>query len=428
MYNQPRRGGTLSRQVAQCLSKKTRRGEECGFGGISIFAAMEEKEKHPHDNRALSLTHRRSLFGNYHGRGIYLITVCTEDRQPLLGMLRGQTPEEAFVEPTLLGEEVLRCWDNIPTIQKQLAEKKSKKTGKVCHREIKLLARQLMPDHLHGIIFVEREMDIVLGDVIRGFMVGCTRAYNTRLASKAPPVKPSAYSPSQKSPSAPAQPPASSPSPSSPMRPLFEKGYHDRRLTREGQLQNMIDYVLDNPRRLMLRCQNAGCFAVQRDVHFQGHKFSAVGNLKWLDYPMQAVHVRRKFTDDERKDYMNACILSARKGTVLIGAFISEYEKQVRDEALREDLPVIQLCHEQFSNLYKPSGDLFDACTTGHLLLLHEEGASATTPTARPAATSLRNPYWEGLRKITREQCKALNALAEELAFGNANLNSDNVI
>lgn len=362
---------------------------------------MEEKGKHPHDNRELPLTHRRSLFGNYHGRGIYLITVCTENRQPLLGTLRGQTPEEAFVEPTLLGKEVLSCWDNIPAIQRQLAEKKSKKTGRECHREIKLLARQLMPDHLHGIIFVEKEMDIALGDVIRGFMVGCTRAYNALLASNEPSVQPSAYSPS----------------PSYPMQPLFEKGYHDRRLTREGQLKNMIDYVHDNPRRLMLRRQHSGCFAVQHDVLFQGRKFSAVGNLKWLDYPLQAVHVRRKFTDDERKEYMNTCILSARKGVVLISAFISEYEKHVRDEALNEGLPVIQLCHEQFSNLYKPSGNLFNACTTGYLLLLHEEGVSATTPTNQHAAPSLCNPYWESLRKITREQCKALNALAEKLAF-----------
>lgn len=367
---------------------------------------MEEKEKHPHDNRALPLTHRRSLFGKYHGRGIYLITVCTENREPLLGVLQGETPEEAFVEPTPLGKEVLRCWDAIPEIQKRFAAAKSERTGKVCCREIKLLARQLMPDHFHGIIFVEKEMDIALGDVIRGFMVGCTKAYNALLAPKgdhAASVTPSAYSPS------------TTPTPSS--KPLFEKGYHDRRLTRKGQLQNMIDYVRDNPRRLMLRRQNTGYFAVQRGVLFKGHKFSSVGNLILLDSSLKAVHVRRKFTETERRDYMNACILSARRGIVLIGAFISEHEKLVRDGALREGLSVIQLCHEQFSNLYKPSGDLFDACITGRLLLLHEEtSALATTPTARPARPSLRNPYWETLRKITREQCKALNALAEELA------------
>ena len=367
---------------------------------------MEEKEKHPHDNRALPLTHRRSLFGKYHGRGIYLITVCTENREPLLGKLRGETPEEAFVEPTALGEEVLWCWDAIPSIQKRLAAAKSKKTGKECSREIKLLARQLMPDHFHGIIFVEKEMDIALGDVIRGFMVGCTKAYNALLAPKedhTTPVTPSAYSPS--------------PHPTPPLKSLFEKGYHDRRLTRKGQLQNMIDYVHDNPRRLMLRRQNSGHFAVQRGVLFKEHSFSAVGNLNLLNAPLKAVHVRRKYTETERKDYMNACILSARNGIALIGAFISEYEKQVRDEALREGLVVIQLCHEQFSDLYRPSGDLFDACSTGRLLLLHEESsASATTPTARPPQPSLRNPYWESLRKITREECKALNTLAEELA------------
>ena len=58
---------------------------------------MEEKEKHPHDNRALPLTHRRSLFGKYHERGIYLITVCTENREPLLGKLKGETPKEALI-------------------------------------------------------------------------------------------------------------------------------------------------------------------------------------------------------------------------------------------------------------------------------------------------------------------------------------------
>ena len=367
---------------------------------------MEEQEKHPHDNRVLPLTHRRSLFGKYHGRGIYLITVCTENRQPLLGKLRGETLKEAYVEPTELGMEVLRCWDAIPSMQKRLAAAKSKKTGKECCREIKLLARQLMPDHFHGIIFVEKEMDIALGDVIRGFMVGCTKAYNTLLASKddhTVPVTLSAYSPS------------SSPAPS--MKPLFEKGYHDRRLSHEGQLQNMIDYVRDNPRRLMLCRQHSGCFSVQREVPFKKHVFSAVGNLSLLDKPLKSVHVRRKFTDAERKNYMNDCILSARNGSALIGTFISEHEKQVRDEALREDLSVIQLCHEQFSNLYRPSGDLFDACSTGRLLLLHEEASvSATTPTVQPSRPPLRNPYWESLRKITREQCQTLNALAEELA------------
>ena len=40
-----------------------------------------------------------------------------------------------------------------------------------------------------------------------------------------------------------------------------------------------------------------------------------------------------------------------------------------------------------------------------------------TTLIAQPKAQSLRNPYWESFRKITREQSNALNALAEELAF-----------
>ena len=73
-------------------------------------------------------------------------------------------------------------------------------------------------------------MDISVGDVVRGFMVGCTKAYNTLLQK---PVN------------------------GKPLKPLWGKGYHDRILWHAGQLQNMINYVKDNPRRLMVMVPDA---------------------------------------------------------------------------------------------------------------------------------------------------------------------------
>ena len=96
---------------------------------------------------------------------------------------------DATVEPTVLGDEVLRCWQQIPVLQRQLAEKKAAKTGLPCERDITLLERQLMPDHFHGIIFVKKDMDIALGDIIRGFMVGCTKAFNG-MPAQLPPLPP----------------------------------------------------------------------------------------------------------------------------------------------------------------------------------------------------------------------------------------------
>ena len=63
--------------------------------------------------------------------------------------------------------------------------------------------------------------------------------------------------------------------------------------------------------------------------------FDAMGNHALLQRPMHAVHVRRRFSDQERRAYMNACILAARQGRVLVGAFVSEYEQQVRTVTLR---------------------------------------------------------------------------------------------
>ncbi len=392
-------------------------------------------EKPIHDNRPLSFSHRRSTFHDYHERGIYLITVCTAERQPLLGSLNGNSPEEAYIQPTALGEEVLRCWNNIPTFQREAAEKKSSKTGTLCHREISLIAQQLMPDHFHGIIFVHSEMDIAIGEVIRGFMIGCTKAYNAELEDSA--VEGSAVESSAVDGSA-VEGSAYMPSINPRKKPLWEKGFHDRRLTREGQLQTMIDYVRDNPRRLFVKRHYSGQFAVVHGVAYQGHTFSAVGNLRWLDFPLYAVHVRRRFSEQERREYMNGCILAARNGAVLIGAFISEYEKQVREIALREGWAIIQLCREEFTKFYKPSGDLFDACAKGQVLLLHEEkkvetegsavevsaveGSAVEGSAYMPSIKQPRshkqpvNAFWESQRKIHRNECVALNELAEKLS------------
>ena len=333
----------------------------------------EETPEKPKDRRPLPQQHKRSHRNNYHGRGIYMLTLCTEGRLPLLGHLTGESPETASIVPTLLGEAVLKCWENIPALQKMFAQKKSERTGRRCKRDLSLVACQLMPDHFHGILFVRSEMDIAVGDVVRGFMVGCTKAYNESLSTPL--------------------------SGGQPLKPLWEKGYHDRLLLHAGQLQNMIAYVKDNPRRLMLKKTHPGCFAVQRDVQWDGHCFSAVGNLRLLDYPLHAVHVRSHFSDEEARDYMNGCIFAARKGAALIGAFISPKEKQVREAALKEGLPVICLVSQGFSEYYKPIGGFMDACSHGLMLFLTETSEET------------------GSRKgITREECKTLNALAEEMA------------
>ena len=350
-----------------------------------------ETHIHPRDYRSLSLTHRRSQYCNYAGRGIYLITLCTEGRRPLLGELCGDSPARAHVRPSELGREVLRCWEAIPAIQRDLAAQKSLRTHTTCHRDIELLGCQLMPDHFHGIIFIQQPMDIPLGQVVWGFMAGTTKAYHAMIESAITPTVRqhletdirSAYLPTS--------------------HPLWEKGYHDRPLTRKGQLQTMITYLHDNPRRLFVRRHSARVFELRRGVQVGAQVFDAMGNHALLQRPMHAVHVRRRFSGQERWAYMNACILAARQGRVLVGAFISEYEQQVRAVALREGHAVIQLTTDLLTDYYKPSGELFDACGRGQVLLL-----------------SQRTTLDSFSRRITRAECNTLNTLAEEMAGVNS--------
>ena len=343
---------------------------------------------HARDNRALPIGHRRSHFINYKGRGIYLVTLCTENRRPLLGDLCGDSPDSAYIRPTALGKAVLRCWQDIPVIQQRLAAERSLRSGTTCTRDIQLLGCQLMPDHFHGIIFIKQDMDIALGQVVYGFMVGCTRAYNTLLSSTNSSMVQLDM----------VQQPANLPATTA-LHPLWEKGYHDRPLRRRGQLQNMLRYVEENPRRLYIRRHHTHYFHVQKDVQVGDYRFAAVGNMALIDSHLHAVHVRRRFTPEERRRYMNSCVVAARRGRVLISPFISDYEKQVRDVVLQEGFPVIQLTNEYLSQFYKPSGELFHACSQGQLLLL--------SPNDSPVSFSTR---------ITREQCNQLNIITEAIA------------
>lgn len=225
---------------------------------------------HAKDLRALPLTHQRSKFIDYKGRGIYLITLCTDGRRPLLGELCGDSPEGAYVRPSALGQAVLRCWHDIPAIQRGIAAQRSLRLGTTCTRDIQLLSCQLMPDHFHGIIFILQDMDIALGQVVYGFMVGCTRAYHAMLSSTiSSMVQPGIVQQPANLPAS--HPIAQRPGPtvgmhtdqlSSPLRPLWEKGFHDRPLRRRGQLENMLRYVADNPRRLYIRRHHARNFHV----------------------------------------------------------------------------------------------------------------------------------------------------------------------
>ena len=177
-------------------------------------------------------------------------------------------------------------------------------------------------------------------------------------------------------------------------------------MSRRGQLQTMIRYVQLNPQRLATKRLMPGYFRVQKGIVVANRIYSGVGNISLLLAECYAtVHVRHELVDEEAqgrpqrlRDYMNGCVLAARHGVVMVSPFISPKERAVKDVLLVEQHPFILLADNGFRDYYKPSDNLFDAVAAGRVLILSPWEYDASK------------------RHITRTDCIALNAMAEEIA------------
>ena len=156
----------------------------------------------------------------------------------------------------------------------------------------------VMPDHLHFIVVVHRDIvsshgrDTHLGQVIAGFKKGCNRRY-WELTGQTAQIwqgQPAVASPSVGSPSASFSLPAVSPSSaagslpavypqaslasSQPSKipsdastgrpPLFSYGYVDVMPLKEGQLERQREYIRNNPRYRLMRQQHPKWLVAQR--------------------------------------------------------------------------------------------------------------------------------------------------------------------
>ena len=267
---------------------------------------------------------RRRVGHDYQSRCIYMITLVIKERRQLLGTLTGDgetTP--AIVEPTALGQAVIQNLVNIPQF----------------YPEIDIWTFQLMPDHLHAIIFVKERIPIHLGKVLNGFKVGCNRVFKELVKSDLP--------------------------------GLWEEGYNDMILEREGQLQRMKAYIHDNPRRLAIKRGHPDLFQVQRNITVGNYTFAALGNVFLLDAPsLMQVQCTRKLTLQQINDTVQEFLCHAQNGAVLVSPSISPGEKAVMKAAFERGFPVIVLQENGFAPLAKPGGRRFDACAQGRLLML----------------------------------------------------------
>lgn len=316
---------------------------------------------------------RRCVGHDYTARRMYMVTMVTEGRKPLFGKVMGHSevvehlPEAPHIELSPLGEAIERIWQTIGGH----------------HPEVKVVALQMMPDHLHAILFVKEKMEKPLGKVLLGVKHACNKAFREIMPAKFVAMAQQHAGQSRDN------------------GLLFAKGFNDQILLREGQLERWMTYLKDNPRRLLMKRENPELFRVQRNLSFAGLQFSAIGNRFLLERPLKIqVQCSRSISEADLQEKLGACLQAARQGAVLVSPAISKGEKTIMRAAFEEGLPLIYLQENGFTDLAKPGGKRMDACAKGQLLILAP---------------------WEHhneKKTIKRGQCQQLNEMARTICEG----------
>lgn len=317
---------------------------------------------------------RRRVGHDYQSRRIYLITMTVEGRRPLLGTLVGDagapddSPEASRVEPSPLGLEVQRCWFSIHEY----------------YPEVEVLSLQLMPDHLHGILFVTKHMEQHMSIAIKGFKAGCNKAY--RLSGFAATVLQQRGTGGKDDRS---------------HGLLWSRGFNDHILEGAGELERWFQYLHDNPRRLAIRRGHPEFFRVAFGITIDTQSYAAIGNRFLLQHPEKVqVQCSRRLSDEEVAATVEQMLDRARRGAVLVSPAISKGEQAVMRAALDARLPIIFLTPWGFNAFSKPGHQYFEACAEGRFLILAPW------------------PHENQRIPLTRNMCLALNAMTAAICQG----------
>ena len=314
----------------------------------------------------LSSAHRpHKTWKDYKSSGIYLITIVTHARKRVFGELNMDI-QKPGVELTKLGQYMEKAW--LQTFEKQNTR----------GRYIRSLGYQVMPDHFHGILYVEHSMDVNMGTIIRDFKAVCTKEYRAlyppRLADEIDREYLARSSRKQRE----------GYYAEHGIEPLFDDNYDDTICYRKGQLENIVNYVLDNPRRAMMRALYPDLFQRRQHITIDGHDFAAYGNLFLLKRPWkEQVFCHRWLMKDGQRDYNThyettdafqqeraAWIQAAKDGAVLVTPGISKGEQQLVKDCIENALPLIHLQKEPIREGWNPELRRHQLCEMGQLLIL----------------------------------------------------------
>jgi REP element-mobilizing transposase RayT len=136
---------------------------------------------------------------DYSQVGAYFVTICINHRRSLLGNI-----QEGIMYPSPAGEMVQTVWDEIPTH----------------YQGIDIDAFVLMANHIHGIIILEPNCSMKLGDVVHRFKSLTTTKYRYGVYEKEWPAF---------------------------EKRLWQRNYYEHIIRNEKSCDRLREYIRDNP-------------------------------------------------------------------------------------------------------------------------------------------------------------------------------------
>jgi hypothetical protein len=335
---------------------------------------------------------RRSETHDYRSKRFYMITLEVTGRIPILGRLEGEG-NEACIRLSPLGEAVAREWEGIPRYYPQIT----------------MVSQQVMPDHLHGILYVSGQTEYHLGQVIKGFKLGCNRALRRLLEGEGVALETQRTKEEGRDEEGrrkavvfrnwllsfaaiKSQPFGKS--------IFWAEGYNDKILHNYSTLDKWKAYLQDNPRRLAVKRAHPDFFRVRFGIEVAGQSYAAIGNRFLLQNPEKVqVQLSRSLTKEQIAERVQHFLTLARQGAILVSPAISEGEQAVMRATLDEHLPLIFLTPWGFNNFSKPGHQYYEACSEGRFLILAPwEHQNEQIPLTRTMCLSLN--------RMTKQICE----------------------
>lgn len=386
---------------------------------------------------------KRDALTNYR-EGYFFVTLNTRDYAPILSTVKGsvgaQGPNAPHCEYTTLGQKVKEVIASIPQF----------------HPNIEVLGAEVMPEHLHILLHLLPGCKKHLGHIIGGFMSGCSHAYWDSLGidwRKDHPTQGAdahqnarALLPSKQRGRGYIEPDRDRDHTRSFRGPaLFVRGYNDTEPITPEQVQIKLDYIAQQAERRLLKGNHYECFCIHRNKHSKNWTPAAIaraisadrffgrneqkcreaqakimariatqslseqaataqpltlsldfiGNRSIMASPQKLPLICHRADATRFEEQKAAVIEAARQGAVIVSAFISPKEKEIKEQLMSELLPLIEIMDNGFSDRYKPTGRAFYACAEMRMVQI----------------SPWRYEY-QKQTTVSREMCLVMNELA----------------